>query len=207
MPSKRLIAAGAAFAVAGLGAAIPYWQAQSVRTYPVMDLGTMTAADLSFESYRVTPAMLSVIYAAFAETDEAAIYDTLALVAHGDALEALYLERIGAMQGGGLEPDQTIHEIALLNLGAQARRRSVEIDATWRVLGTVGHAEHLHVRGNAYSAVFVMEPKEGTWVMTGFDLTNVDRTDAGTFQEQEDNPFFEAPAAEPQAAAQSVDNN
>ena len=93
--------------------------------------------------------MLSVVYRAFGETEEARIYDALAEVAAGGALEQLYLERLGAMADGGLEPDQTIHEMELLGLSARSADNVVTIDAKWRVLGTVGHAEHMHVRGNA----------------------------------------------------------
>jgi len=66
--------------------------------------------------YDLTPAPLLVVYDAFSQTEEDTIYDTLARVTHGVALEYLYLERVGAMAGGGLEEaDQTIHEIKLLN--------------------------------------------------------------------------------------------
>lgn len=48
------------------------------------------------------------------------------------------------------------------------------------MLGTVGYSEHLHVRGNAYSAELTIEPVDGAWRITAFELTDVDRTDAGT---------------------------
>ena len=81
---------------------------------PGLDPLTISAAQSDF--WRLTPALLLEVYKAFGETQEDAIYDTLASVTHGGALEYLYLERVGAMKGGGLdEVDQTIHEIKLLN--------------------------------------------------------------------------------------------
>lgn len=158
------------------------------QSYAVPGLDPMTAADVAAESYRVAPALLSRVYAAFGETEEDAIYDGLAAVAAGDALEALYLERLGAMAGGGLEPDQTLHEMEMIRISGSHGDRRVALDAKWRVLGTVGHAEHLHVRGNAYSADLRLEPVEGAWRITAFELTDVDRSDAGEMQERVDNP-------------------
>ena len=160
-----------------------------------MSFGEMTAVEVGNEGYRVAPAMLSVVYKAFGETEEELIYDGLAEVAAGEALEQLYLERLGAMAGGGLEPDQTIHEMELLSLNARTNGDMVVMDAKWRVLGTVGHAEHMHVRGNAYSAKLTLEPLNGAWRLTDFDLKDVDRTDAGGLQPQEDNPYFDVSGA------------
>jgi len=161
------------------------------KTAEAMSFGEMTAAEVGGDGYRITPALLSEVYKAFGETEEALIYDGLARVAAGPALEQLYLERLGAMAGGGLEPDQTIHEMELLGLSARSQDDVVSIDAKWRVLGTVGHAEHMHVRGNAYSAALTLEPVEGVWRLTGFRLKDVDRTDAGGLQPKTENPFFD----------------
>ena len=37
----------------------------------------------------------------------------------------------------------------------------------------------MHVRGNTYAANLQLEPVNEHWRMTAFDLTDVDRTDAG----------------------------
>ena len=161
------------------------------KTARAMSFGEMTAAEVGVEGYKVAPALLSEVYKAFGETEEAQIYDGLAKVAAGPALEQLYLERLGAMAGGGLEPDQTIHEMELLGLGAHSQDNMVTLDAKWRVLGTVGHAEHMHVRGNAYSATLTLEPVDGAWRLTGFQLNDVDRTDAGGLQPKTENPLFD----------------
>ncbi len=143
-------------------------------------LEPMTVEEARADFWRLTPALLLVVYDAFGQTDENAIYDTLASVTNGDALEYLYLERVGAMASGGLEEaDQTIHEIKLLNTRVAREGAGLAIDASWQVIGTVGHAEHLHVRGNTYSANLLVSPVEGAWRITDFDLLDVNRDAAG----------------------------
>lgn len=132
------------------------------------------------ESYRLAPALLLVVYDAFGRAGETEIYDTLSAVAHGDALEELYLERVGAMARGGLEQiDQTIHEIRLEDFTARRSGDALVIGAVWQVIGTVGHAEHLHVRGNTYSADLTVAPVGDAWKITAFELLDVNRDAAG----------------------------
>ena len=154
--------------------------------------GAMSAREFSQDSPLLLPDILTVVYDAFGQTEEAAIYDRLAEVATGPALEQLYLERVGAMAGGGLNPDQEIHEVSLLNMSARPKGDTVEIAAKWRVLGVVGHSEHMHMRGNAYAADLVMASDNGTWKINGFTLTDVDRTDAGTIEMNDDAPAQDA---------------
>lgn len=152
-----------------------------VRSYATPGFGKMNANQLSRDAYQVAPEMLAVIYRAFGETEEGAIYDSLAEVAAGPALEALYLERLGSMVGGGLDQsDQQLHAMELINLSSRGSGTKVRWDAEWRVVGTVGHATHLHVRGNTYAADLTLEPVDGAWRMIAFELTDVDRSDAGT---------------------------
>lgn len=149
-------------------------------TFTAPGLDPMTFDEARAEFWRLTPALLLVVYDAFGQTEEDVIYDTLASVTHGDALEYLYLERVGAMAGGGLEEaDQTIHEIKLLNTQVSREGPSLAIDASWQVIGTVGHAEHLHVRGNTYSADLSVAPVDGAWRITDFELLDVNRDAAG----------------------------
>lgn len=145
---------------------------------PGLDPMTIQLARAAF--WRLTPALLLVVYDAFGETEENVIYYTLASVTHGDALEYLYLERVDAMAGGGLEEaDQTIHEIKLLNTSVARQGAVLAIDASWLVIGTVGLAEHLHVRGNTDSADLSVSPVEGAWRITDLNLLDVNRDTAG----------------------------
>lgn len=155
-------------------------EAPGTEAFAAPGLDPMTIEDASEEFWRLTPALLLVVYDAFGKTDEDVIYDTLASVTHGEALEYLYLERVGAMAGGGLEEaDQKIHEIKLLNTRAARKGAALAIDASWQVIGTVGHAEHLHVRGNTYSAELSVSPIDGAWRITDFELLEVNRDTAG----------------------------
>jgi len=162
--------------------------------YPAPGLEPMTRAEAQADFWRLTPALLLVVYEAFSQTQEDQIYDPLAGVTHGEALEYLYLERVGAMKGGGLDAaDQTIHEIKLLSTQVTQSRGALAIDASWQVIGTVGHAEHLHVRGNTYSADLTVAPVDGAWRITAFDLREVSRDAAGeTFLAPEAETAVEA---------------
>ena len=161
-------------------------QISETEPFAVAGLEPMSIRDAEAEFWRLTPALLLVVYEAFEAFREDTIYDTLASVTHGAALEALYLERMGAMAGGGLDAlDQTIHEITLLTSEATRDGSTLRIDASWQVIGTVGHAEHLHVRGNTYSAALTIAPIEGAWRITEFALLDVNRDTAGE--------MFEAP--------------
>jgi len=182
MAPKALIglALGLALAVGGWVG----WRSQSgpeAGAYSAPGLEPMTAEVAAQEIYvSLLPALLIVVYEAFAQTEEQVIYDTLASATGGEALEALYLERAGAMVGGGLtETDQTIHEMRLIAADARRDGEVFDVSATWEVIGTVGHSEHLHVRGNIYSADLVVAPVGEAWKITGFTLLDVDRGAAG----------------------------
>lgn len=178
-----VIAALLLVGVAGASAALLLPERNEISetdTFTAPSLEPLTIEEARAQFWQLTPALLLVVYDAFAQTQEDAIYDRLAQVTHGTALEYLYLERVGAMAGGGLEEaDQTIHEIKLLNTQVTRDKADLHIDASWQVIGTVGHAEHLHVRGNTYSADLTVSPVEGAWRITDFELLAVNRDAAG----------------------------
>ncbi|MDP5085643.1 MAG: hypothetical protein NWQ23_09500 [Yoonia sp.] len=149
-------------------------------SFAALEFGEISATEFRDASFQIVPEMLAVIYRAFAETEEEQIYDSLAQVSADEALETLYLERVGAMVGGGLdEADQELHAMELAGLSSRQEGTTFNMNVTWRVVGTVGHATHLHVRGNTYAANLTIAPVDGAWRMTRFELTDVDRTDAG----------------------------
>lgn len=182
---SRFLLAAAAVVVGSIAlAAIVFLpdrgQVSDTATFTAPGLEPLTVDAAHSEFWRLTPALLLVVYEAFGKTDEDEIYDTLARATHNEALEYLYLERVGAMAGGGLEEaDQTIHEIKLLDASVTRAQSTMVIDASWQVIGTVGHAEHMHVRGNTYSADLTVSPIEGAWKITGFELREVNRDAAG----------------------------
>ena len=161
-------------------------QAPDAGAYTVPGLDPIAPEAARDQLFTLLPALLLVVYDAFGRTDEAEIYDTLAVASEGAALEALYLERAGAMVGGGLtETDQEIHEMRLVNAGSRQVGETFELDAAWEVIGTVGHSEHMHVRGNTYHANLTIAPVDGAWKITAFELTDVDRGTAGELIEAE----------------------
>ncbi|MEM9582855.1 MAG: hypothetical protein AAGA08_07040 [Pseudomonadota bacterium] len=183
MTLTRIIASLALIGIAAVGAFYVF-QARidnpDSEKFAAPGLEPMTIEEAHTDFWKLTPALLLVVYEAFSQTEENAIYDTLENVTYGDALEYLYLERVGAMAGGGLEEaDQTIHEIKLLKTDVRRDGSNLSIDASWQVIGTVGHAEHLHVRGNSYSADLSISPIEGAWRITDFELREVSRDAAG----------------------------
>lgn len=123
---------------------------------------------------RLTPALLRVVYNAFSEGQENTIYEQLASVSHGKALEYLYLERASTIAKDGLEgADQSVNEIRLLDADVTKDQSSLVIRASLQVLGTVGHEEHLHVRSNSYCADLRVSSVEGAWKITEFKLLDV----------------------------------
>ena len=123
---------------------------------------------------------LEQVYRAFEEQEEGKIYDALSAATAGPALEALYLQRREALLDRGLEKSgQQVHELELLSTSAQREGDRILVFANWRVLGLVGHQQHRHVRGNAYTAELEFDRVEGRWRITGFAMREVDRTEAG----------------------------
>jgi hypothetical protein len=187
------IVALTALLVLSAGAAFWFLRPGVVAALPAPGLDAPVDAEgLRGNGYYVTTAVLETIYAAFAETEEAAIYDGLAEVAAEEALEVLYLERAGALATGGL-PDQVVHELELTDGTWRVADGEMAADIRWAVLGQVGHAEHTHMRGNAYGAELTIAPADGAWRLTRFELTDVDRTEAGTLTTVPDDPAAQTP--------------
>jgi hypothetical protein len=153
------------------------------RTAPVTreaaDVASLSPTEAARRGPELVEALLARIYQAFEREDEGAIYDALAEAAAGDALEALYLQRRAALADRGLLADQEVHEVETLAVEVTRNGDRLLATARWRVLGLVGHERHRHMRGNAYAADLTLEQVGGLWRVTGFDLRDVDRTEAG----------------------------
>ncbi len=191
IPSLRFLFAFLCFGVVCLAIA---WKVAHLASAKVMTNGGMAAADFVGELPFVLPEVLGSLYQAYDEVSEERIYDRLAEVATGDALEDLYLERVRSLGRTGLDDSQEIHEIEIVSMSARVVKQAVNVSAEWRILGTVGHAEHMHMRGNAYTAEFVMEPHDDTWKISSFHLVNVDRSDVGSLG-QHSEPTTVLPSA------------
>lgn len=132
--------------------------------------------------------LLTRIYGAFGKTDEFAIYDGLATAVSSDLLTDLYLQRRAAQAGKPGDPEGGVASITALELDdyavTVATGTDYRIDATWTVIGVIGHEDHRHERINTYAAELTLGPADGEWRITGFDLDRVER--------QETPMFFEA---------------
>lgn len=49
------------------------------------------------------------------------------------------------------------------------------IDAHWIIQGSVAHWGHVHQRQNRYQARLAIEPADGLWKLTQFDLMDEQR--------------------------------
>ncbi|MEL6583850.1 MAG: hypothetical protein AAFQ36_08445 [Pseudomonadota bacterium] len=119
--------------------------------------------------------MLVQVYQAFEARSEEAIYDALAAAVAGPVLEELYLQRRAALttRDGAV---QAVHDVTLNTLSATwTSDRSVVMEADWQILGTVGHAEHQHQRGNSYAATLTFTLMGPGFRVTEFDLHSIRR--------------------------------
>ncbi len=174
--------AGAAMAlVLGLFALAVAWRDSRAATYPGPDgLIPLSVAAAAAQPAPLVASVLDGLYRAYEAEGEEAVYDTLAGVAAGEALEALYLEHRAALLNTGLETAaQAVHELHLLDLETTRAGGGIAVAARWAVLGSVGHGDHTHIRGNTYAADLALAPVGGQWRLTGFTLREVDQTGAG----------------------------
>ena len=154
-------------------------EAPTTRT-AVEDISTLSPSEAEARADELVAWALDEVYAAFEQVEEGKIYDALASAASGDALDALYLQRREALADRGLDgASQLVHEVEVLSVDAERDGDSLNTDASWRVLGIVGHEKHRHMRGNAYTAELTLDQIDGAWRITGFDLRDVNRTGAG----------------------------
>ena len=151
------------------------------RAYAAPGLAPMTAEDAAAAAGgRLVPALLHGVYSAFAETEEGALYDRLAQVADGPAIEALYLERMGAMAGGGLvDGAQDVHDVWMVRTDLRRAGDTLEVEAVWDVIGRLAHEDHVHTLGSRYRGALTLAPREGAWKITAFALVDADRSRAG----------------------------
>lgn len=175
MKSSRLVAAAAGVIAVGLiGGAL------ALRA-PGRQPARLTTNEIEANLTEV----LNQIYTAFAEEDEARIYDGLAQAVADDLVPDLYLQRRMAQiadhaEGGsttviGVEP----YRIEAADL---PRDPGYRIDAAWRVVGRVNHRAHVHERINLYAADLTLAPVDGRWKLTAFNLIEIERADELGFE-------------------------
>ncbi|NNU79200.1 hypothetical protein HMH01_02000 [Halovulum dunhuangense] len=184
--TERILGRTALAALAVLAAVVIWtvrpWSGDPVALRP--DTGA-AARDLSEpEMAEVLIALLTRVYAAFGQEEEGAIYDGLVAAVAPGLVTDLYLQRRAAqvneppeMAGSAEILDVTLDEMTLLGRTADGYR----LDATWTVIGILGHEDHRHERVNRYSATMTLGPAAGEWRLTAFDLNQVRRQDVPLF--------------------------
>ncbi|MHA7879915.1 MAG: hypothetical protein ACX931_09000 [Saccharospirillum sp.] len=126
--------------------------------------------------YEVMTRILEQVYLAFGEETEEAIYDALADVAEGEVLTELYLQRRQSLVSRNFTDDTTaIHGVELLFLDLNHQGNRWQARARWQVIGSVGHEEHEHLRGNTYEADLTLQRGDAGMKIKAFELLDVVR--------------------------------
>lgn len=130
------------------------------------------------EAEAIVSPLLKNIYRAFDHRGEEAIYDTLALSAHGELLRKLYLETQQALTLEGREGTRVrITEFSAEVLGVKENPAGAGFtcDCQWTALGTVGHWGHSHTRVNRYSAEVTVAPVGEGWKIVNLEVKEARR--------------------------------
>jgi len=125
--------------------------------------------------------LLKNVYRAFDFREEEVVYDKLAMTVSGNLLADIYLQNRKSLEiqraGGAQAKVQTIEILGVTVQGNEQNSKALDFNASWTVLGTVGHWGHVHARKNQYEAIVTVEPVEGAWKITGLDLLEEKRVD------------------------------
>ncbi len=128
---------------------------------------------------QIVTQLLKNIYRSFDFRAEHDAYDKLASSAHGNLLETLYLQNRQAQlraQAGGTRTKVQHVEVTNTRIDRVEPNSMVyHIDAHWIIQGSVAHWGHVHQRQNRYQARLAIEPADGLWKLTQFDLMDEQR--------------------------------
>ena len=121
------------------------------------------------------------IYRAFDYHAPSEIHDVLAGSVEGELLSQVYLQIAEGLkmqeQGGAISRIRKVtivdgNKAPLPAADDTSDPRSFGFRCTWTVSGTVEHWGHIHSRTNEYQALFVVEPIENSWKITGLETIN-----------------------------------
>lgn len=133
------------------------------------------------QTARILDALLRGVYHAFNFPEEEKQYDVLAEVVWGPTLTEIFLEVQRTLESR--ERDGSRVRVSDLSVTEAAPepldgRRGFRAACTWEVSGRVGHWGHFHDRTNRYGAIFVVEPVEESWKITGLTMQARERDPA-----------------------------
>ncbi|UCC55125.1 MAG: hypothetical protein JSU75_06985, partial [Gammaproteobacteria bacterium] len=132
-------------------------------------------------------ALLKNVYRAFDFREEADVYDKLALSVSGNLLADIYLQNrksFAVQKAGGAQAKiKAVDILAAAPARRDDRPLAYDIRGNWKAMGTVGHWGHVHMRTNLYDAIVTVEAVDDSWKITGLELLEETRIDAGGRQE------------------------
>lgn len=130
---------------------------------------------------QIVAQLLKNIYRSFDFRQEHDVYDKLASSVHGKLLETLYLQnrqaQLRAQAGGARTKVQHVEVTAAQVNTLPSHSSAYHIDTDWTIQGSVAHWGHVHQRQNRYQARLAIEPVDGLWKLTQFDLMDEERID------------------------------
>lgn len=122
--------------------------------------------------------LLRNIYQAFDYREENAIYDTLERSVDGELLTEIYLETRRSLElasQGGARAKVKALELQDITITPGADAGSFGANATWVVVGSVGHWGHIHTRSNQYQAELSIKAVDDRWKLTGMKVLQEQR--------------------------------
>jgi len=132
-------------------------------------------------------ALLKNVYRAFDFREEADVYDKLALSVDGDLLADIYLQNrksFAVQKAGGAQAKiKAVNILSAVPARRDDRPLAYDIRGNWKAMGTVGHWGHVHMRTNLYDAIVTVEAADDSWKITGLELLEETRVDAGANQQ------------------------
>ena len=135
--------------------------------------------DLDEESLAtLTGDLLNNVYRSFDFREEDQVYDRLALTLDGAMLEKVYLDQRAALRverAGGADARVNKLDVVSVERLPDAEPGSIGLRAEWVIQGSVGHWGHLHSRSNSYQADIIVQPVDGNWKITAFDVLSQER--------------------------------
>lgn len=156
-------------AVAVLCAAISVVAIPSVRA-----VQERAALQIGKDQYtKLAENVLKNVYRAFDFKLEEQVYDRLSLTLTGEVLEQVFLEQRSALRverAGGAQARVERLEITKTEKLPSEDSGTLRLFVEWGISGIVGHWGHNHRRSNDYAAELVVEPEDGAWKISKFDI-------------------------------------
>ena len=143
------------------------------------------------ETKLIMSSLLKNVYRSFDFRNESDVYDKLALIVQGDLLEKIVLQmRRSLSDRRAVGAQARVNDIEILEATAEPLPsnddESFRIKTKWTTQGSVSHWGQIDIRKNYYDAIVNIKDIDGYWMITGLDLLEQKRLDAGARPYSED---------------------